>query len=240
MENTLDPPGTIAVLGAGPVGIEAALYARYLGYDVTLFESAQPLSQLRDRLSEPPPQACSSPLGRAALAAQRGGGGTMVEIEPENLGEWLEQYFLPLLETDLLSGRVRAGCRVTELVLAAMDADDAADAANNSEGELEIEAEEDASDEEIPPDFIVRYQSADGTALEQRFEAVIDARGCNADWIGPGPAIATASELPAYYYWLGKKLAADCTYESGLEQIPPLFADLSGRGSLNVYRNLGG
>ncbi|MEC7408834.1 MAG: hypothetical protein VYB72_08465, partial [Planctomycetota bacterium] len=36
---TLDPPGKIAVIGAGPLGIEAALYGRYLGYDVTIYEA---------------------------------------------------------------------------------------------------------------------------------------------------------------------------------------------------------
>ena len=37
---TLDPPGSIAVVGAGALGIEAALYGRFLGYDVTLIEAA--------------------------------------------------------------------------------------------------------------------------------------------------------------------------------------------------------
>ena len=36
---TLDPPGTIVVVGAGALGIEAALYGRYLGYNVTLIEA---------------------------------------------------------------------------------------------------------------------------------------------------------------------------------------------------------
>ena len=34
----VDTPARIAVLGAGPIGLEAALYARFLGYDVNIYE----------------------------------------------------------------------------------------------------------------------------------------------------------------------------------------------------------
>ena len=37
---TLDPPGTIVVIGTTPLGIEAALYGRCLGYDVVLIAGA--------------------------------------------------------------------------------------------------------------------------------------------------------------------------------------------------------
>ena len=30
----IDTPARLAILGAGPIGLEAALYARFLGYDV--------------------------------------------------------------------------------------------------------------------------------------------------------------------------------------------------------------
>ena len=46
-EMTLDPPGSIAVVGAGPLGIEAALYGRFLGYDVTLIEAVSVANSLR-------------------------------------------------------------------------------------------------------------------------------------------------------------------------------------------------
>ena len=34
----VDTPAKIAILGAGPIGLEAALYDRYLGYEVDVFE----------------------------------------------------------------------------------------------------------------------------------------------------------------------------------------------------------
>ena len=38
MDMTLDPPGSIAIVGAGTHGIEAGLYGRFLGYDVKILE----------------------------------------------------------------------------------------------------------------------------------------------------------------------------------------------------------
>lgn len=38
MDMTLDPPGSIGIVGAGTHGIEAGLYGRFLGYDVTVLE----------------------------------------------------------------------------------------------------------------------------------------------------------------------------------------------------------
>ncbi len=35
----VDTPAVIAIIGAGPIGLEAALYGRYLGYDVRLFDA---------------------------------------------------------------------------------------------------------------------------------------------------------------------------------------------------------
>jgi len=34
----IDTPARLVILGAGPIGLEAALYARFLGYDVEIFE----------------------------------------------------------------------------------------------------------------------------------------------------------------------------------------------------------
>ena len=72
-EMTLDPPGSIAVIGAGPLGIEAALYGRFLGYDVTLIEAVSVANSLRQQAQLPlplPPDRSLSPLAVGALQAQ--------------------------------------------------------------------------------------------------------------------------------------------------------------------------
>ena len=69
----VDTPATIAILGAGPIGLEAALYARFLGYDVIVFERGQVAENVRQwghvRMFTPFDLNCS-PLGKAAIAAQ--------------------------------------------------------------------------------------------------------------------------------------------------------------------------
>ncbi len=72
---TLDPPGSIAVVGAGPLGIEAALYGRFLGYEVTLLEAVAIANSIRNQHDLPLPMLpgrCLSPLALSALRAQHG------------------------------------------------------------------------------------------------------------------------------------------------------------------------
>ena len=73
----VDTPATIAILGAGPIGLEAALYARVLGYDVVVYEAG---SHVAASVCEwghvrmfTPFGMNRSPLGLAALRAQHDG-----------------------------------------------------------------------------------------------------------------------------------------------------------------------
>ena len=89
---TLDPPRSIAVVGAGPLGIEAALYGRFLGYDVTLFEAfgvAHSISDRRDEAIEVMPDRCLSPLAKSALQAQAGD--AEPKALPVTIGQWIDQ-----------------------------------------------------------------------------------------------------------------------------------------------------
>ena len=100
-----DTPARIAILGAGPIGLEAALYARYLGYDVDIYERGYVAEGVRHwghaRLFTPF-QSLSSPLGLAAIAAQDP---NWEPPAPDALltgDEWVDRYVLPLAQTDLL------------------------------------------------------------------------------------------------------------------------------------------
>lgn len=251
-EDTLETPGTIAILGAGPIGIEAALYGRYLGYQVTLFEAKEPCASLNENRLDPAPQHCTSPLGSAALAAQRTGrGGTTIEIDASTIGQWFDEYWAPLLNTDLLSGRIRSGVTVEALRLVPPEESDATDEADPSE-EVDVHREEAAAEdragesiyledeEEIPEDYLVVWRAEDGSEQSERFEAILDARGGNAPWIGPGDCIETADDLPPYLAWIGSRKNSNGDYLSGLADIREVFAILSGRPHLDVYQNLGG
>ncbi len=109
---SVDTPATIAILGAGPVGIEAGLYARYLGYDVLILERKAVGAHVRCwnhlRMFSPFGQ-ISSPLGRAALRAQD----PDCDLPPSDMlltgREWVERYLAPLAETDLLADHIVCG-----------------------------------------------------------------------------------------------------------------------------------
>ena len=106
----LDTPATIAIHGSGPVGLEAALYARFLGYQVILVGERSLADLLADAktgeldlvLSD-----LSSTLGRAALAAHDEEQPISLETPITSLLQWHSSYLGPLLETDLLVDQQR-------------------------------------------------------------------------------------------------------------------------------------
>lgn len=101
----LDSPATIAIIGAGPIGIEAAIYARFLGYFVSIFDTRRVAHRMLDwhnRKLACPVSACTSPLGHAAIKSQNP---EYVLPDPDAIWtgkEYAEQYLLPLAKTDLL------------------------------------------------------------------------------------------------------------------------------------------
>ena len=105
----------IVVLGAGPIGLEAALYARYLGYEVAVVEKSRVADNVRQwghvRMFSPFGMNRSS-LGAAALQAQ---------VEDSSLpaadalltgAEFADKYLVPLAESDLLAGCIHEGVEV--------------------------------------------------------------------------------------------------------------------------------
>lgn len=101
----MESPATIAILGAGPLGVEAALYARFLGYHVSIFESrrvAHRMLQWNNRPLDLPASKLMTSLGLAALAAQYP---EFIKPDPDRVftgKEYAEEYLLPLAKTDLL------------------------------------------------------------------------------------------------------------------------------------------
>ncbi|PAY16932.1 hypothetical protein CKO51_23890 [Rhodopirellula sp. SM50] len=214
---TLEPPGSIAVIGAGPLGIEAALYGRFLGYDVTLFEAVGVAHSIAEKRDEPipmMPDRCVSPLARGALEAQAGDADP--QPLPLSIGEWIDRVWLPLTETDLLRGRLRCPVRVTAMGLEASGAEDEA-------------AEETGDDDDVPPDFQLTFD--DGTSAD--FEAVIVATGAD------GEEISRSFSLPAdYLFAVGRQQTGDAEADfwSGLKEIVAVYASLGGRADLDLYQ----
>src|SRR5947207_14279390 len=95
----IDTPARLAILGAGPVGLEAALYARFLGYDVVVYERGDVAESVRRQgqvQMSAPFFRNRTPLGVAAIQAQD----EAYQAPPEDAlltgQEWIDRYLLPL------------------------------------------------------------------------------------------------------------------------------------------------
>lgn len=101
----VESPAQIVIVGAGPIGIEAALYARFLGYKVTVLESGEVGAHLRKcehvRMFTPFSANCTK-LGKSALAAQHPDLSLPLSDQFVTYGQYLEQYLQPLADSDLV------------------------------------------------------------------------------------------------------------------------------------------
>src|SRR5438552_12477517 len=102
----VESPARVAVLGAGPIGLEAALYARYLGYEVAIYERGNVCENMlawgHAELFTPF-AANASPLGISALAAQDPSWNSPPPDALLTGREFVERYCRPLAQSDLLA-----------------------------------------------------------------------------------------------------------------------------------------
>ena len=226
---TLDPPGKIAVIGAGPIGIEAALYGRFLGYDVTLFEAIEIGHSMREQLGQPfpiMPHEALSPLAIAAIEAQTGE--KLPLTLPMTYEQWIDHALVKLVNGDLLKDRLEMPTRITRIELSPVDIEDSADE--------EILPDEEITPGDIPPDFRLWTESQNDTTASFETESVIVATGSTCDIefeftrplpyffrLGEPPAVASDESTSQY--------VARCRRE-----ITNVFANLGGRAGLDLYR----
>ena len=175
----IDTPATIAVLGAGPIGLEAALYARFLGYDVQLYERgeiAENVTQWGHVRMFSPFSMNRSTLGLAALTAQDPSWRAPGDDQLLTGRELAQRYLIPLSQTDLLADSIQIQTSVIRVGRVAA---------------LKADLTGDASRGECP--FVLLLRKADGTEDYAHADIVIDTSGVygNHRWMGQGglPAI---------------------------------------------------
>lgn len=178
----IDTPAKLAILGAGPIGLEAGLYARFLGYDVILFEQGRVCEHVQQwghaRLLAPFAQQ-SSPLGLAALEAQDE---HYQPPEPTALltgRQWIEQYLQPLADTDLLSEHIFTNTRVLGV-------------GKEQVRKTDREADLPAGDERGDWAFRILVRDAAGAERIEMVDAVLDCTGVYSQ-----PNFAGQGGLPA-------------------------------------------
>jgi len=159
----VDTPAKIAIIGAGPVGLEAALYARYLGYEVDLYERGRACEHLRrwGHVTPFTPWAMNTtPLAIAALTAQDERWKPAAPEAYLTYAELVERYFQPLADCDLLADCLQAGTEVLSV---------------GREGLLRADWFDDERRIDVPFRLLVR--DADGRERIEFAEVVLDCSG---------------------------------------------------------------
>jgi thioredoxin reductase len=168
----IDTPARLAILGAGPIGLDAALYARFLGYDVVVYERFDVAASVRQwghvRMFTPFAMNRTT-LGLAAIQAQDESYQPPADDEYLTGYEWVKRYLLPLANTDLLSDHLRLNTTVVSV------------------GKEEL-LKGDMPGHEDRGDWSFRVLSRDGAGTEkvELFDGVLDCTGlfATANWLG--------------------------------------------------------
>jgi thioredoxin reductase len=201
----IDTSSRIAVLGAGPIGLEAALYARFLGYDVAIYERGRVAENLlrfaHVRLFSHFSMN-SSPLGLAALEAQHPSWQPPFAGELLTAGELVTSYLEPLAATDLLSGSVHENTTVLAV---------------GRDGLLK--GEHIGSPQRGGRPFRLLLRDAGGWERAEEADIVIDATGTygNPNWLGRGgvPAVGEIAARSGIEYGLPDILGEQRTFYAG-------------------------
>lgn len=124
----IDSPAAVVVVGAGPIGIETALYARFLGYDVQLIDHGKMAGNVLKwghLKMFTPFHRNSTSLGLAALRAQE----PDLKLPDPNAyltgQQYVNEYLVPLAKTDLIYDGVHVHSRVVSISRVQSQRDDA-------------------------------------------------------------------------------------------------------------------
>lgn len=179
----------IAILGAGPIGLEAGLYARQLKLPFTIYEQGRIGEHVwrwgHVKLFSPFSMNATS-LGRKAISAVDMDHDFPAEDACISGREHVERYLLPL--ADLMRERIRTETRVISIGRA---------------GYLKQEAPGDPARGKQP--FVILVRDKGGDRFEQA-EIILDCTGTYSHhrWLGPGgiPAIGESQAEPHIAYHL--------------------------------------
>ena len=196
----VESPATIAIIGAGPVGIEAAIYARFLGYYVSIFEERRVGHRMLDWHNRPlavPLSECTTSLGHATIVAQNP---EYQRRSPDDIfmgRTYAEEYLLPLAKCDLLFDDIHFLSPVSDVSRLQTCLDD------------EIEPQERCNDE-----FRIVVDGRHRGTWISRADVVLDCRGVAQRLSGMGPGGGQAIGEPALRETFLKHTPLDRKFEA--------------------------
>jgi 2-polyprenyl-6-methoxyphenol hydroxylase-like FAD-dependent oxidoreductase len=212
----VESPASIAIIGAGPVGIEAALYARFLGYDVDIYDIGRPAraaTRWNQRSIDVAVAECTTSLGHAALEAQNEN-----YCRPDSGVIWTgqqfaDEYLTPVAKTDLLHDFVHINSPIKEVSRYRSNLEQLpANSLSNDgidrrlSGEVDSPAWRESLQERCNDEFRLLVRSRDRGDYTARADIVIDCRGRMAStchWGPSGSKSIGAAEVEEFLHpWL--------------------------------------
>jgi thioredoxin reductase len=195
----------IAVFGAGPIGLEAALYARKLQYPVTLYERGRPGEYLHRwghvRLFTPFSMNSTS-LGREAILGEQSRHTFPADAEPSTGRQHVTSYLDPLAKCALLRDSLKTEVQVIQV---------------SRRGQLKEDSPGD--DKRARQPFRLLLREVKGKERVDEADIVLDCTGTYGEhrWIGDGgiPAIGEMASEPQISYFLDDILGERKNYYGG-------------------------
>jgi thioredoxin reductase len=166
----------LAIIGAGPIGLEAALYAAHLGFPFTVYERGDPGHNVRQwghvKLFTPWGQN-TTPLGRDALLADQPRLKLPDDAHVLTGREWADQYLTPLALHPQVVDHVRTSTTVVQVARS---------------GHLK----EEAGPSRAREPFRLLVRGPDCTEANEEADVVLDCSGTygNARYLGDGGILA--------------------------------------------------
>ncbi|MEM9365630.1 MAG: hypothetical protein AAGD07_06505 [Planctomycetota bacterium] len=249
LTETLETPGRIAIVGCTPTGIEAALYGRFLGYDVQVFARG------RTRETHPLGSATQYPgIGPDLSTGWWHQNGCSHDHDPESLldaelpcrpSDCLTPLALSALESQFpecanaprprtlrqwIEGALGPLCQ-TDLLRGRVHPTQRVCQVDLVPVETDDEEPGDVPGT-IPPDFLITREDSDGESHADPFECLIavettvESLGCSFGWPAPYAFKIDAPASGPMEDW----------FRSLRTQTTQVFAALTGRPALDLYR----
>ncbi len=198
------PLPRIAILGAGPIGLEAALYARSLDFPVILYESGQVAEQVNRWGHVPmftPFGQNGTTLGLETLLRENPKREFPADRDAVTGREWRESYLVPLAESPRLKDHLQLQTTVLTIGRTGWRKTDATDAAKP-----------------LPP-FRLLVRTAQGQERFDTADVILDCTGNypRPNWAGDAgiPAAGEIAARPQVSYWVDDVLGGKKAHYAG-------------------------
>lgn len=233
----VEAPADISILGLNRISIEAGLYARFLGYRVSLWGDRITAQAIGSEQNEWNGVTAMTSLGRRALQAQ---GVDVDQIDLSNLSQFESNYLLPLAQSDLLADCCFTGCQSIRIHLGESEPPEAPDEDVEYDTRiflLDAAAESDDVPASVTADVLIDCREAEASqTFAVNFESPLPPASRPRTGSDPDRLL---TEIDDFYFlgMAGDKATRPIDLAAAWHEIRDLFRILSDNPKLDLYQS---